>query len=643
MAKSTLPPIDPGLPWHTWAADQVLSQVMTEMEGLSYVAARQRLRQWGPNRLPRQPPRWLTLAQPLTSPWTYLVLAIAAVWQWQTGEGWAIAIVAVLHGALGLWFSFWAEQWRERGTHRQRARARMTQAVVKRDREWLEIPSRAVVVGDVVAMVEGDHPTVDVYVLQATDDLTVNQTQLGGDGSYGKQPGVVVDSGEPLTYSNLIYAGSEISQGEVIGVVVATGAQVFAQRFVVRDHPSLLHQQLRHMRQGWVVVSLAVAIAVGGLSWTKGWPVAGMAVVSVLLSSYPQNWLRLATLVQVMGMRDLAKKRLWVRVPSVMDALARVHTIALVLESDSPMMFDDVRRAGIHWKGLIRANEADAIALGETLGLELHSLLDVPQEWLRMWQQQAPAGAVAFVAHDYHEMGLLRQADVGICYRSCRRDLVDSAGLVLPRLEHDGIIAAILEARAVFDRMQRVVILGMTCAFALLILTLNEAIAGLTIVPIHLLWVGGIVTPLVSLPLILEPTTPTLLLQPRRRFETMLRRGTYLRVLIAVSTVVLSTSLVFWLKYRGETGNFGAARTMALTSLVCAQGFHACAIARHQFLQNIPLIVILVGVLLAQIALVHVPVLNNFLFTEPLAPSEWLIALLAATGVFWIQELIKPS
>jgi magnesium-transporting ATPase (P-type) len=631
--------------------EQVLTQVVSEPEGLSYVAARQRLRQWGPNRLPRKPPRWLALAQPLASVWIYGIAAIAAVWQWQTGEGWAIALVAALHGLLGLWFHLSALQGQERNTQRRQSRGETTQAVVKRDREWLEIPSRAVVVGDVVAMVEGDRPTVDVYVWQASEDLAVNQTELGGDGLYKKQPGIEPNSGDPLTYANLIYAGSEISQGEVIGIVVATGAQVFAQRFVVQDPPSLLHQQLRQMRRGWVPLSLVVAIAVGGLSWGKmaslsweeKWPVAGMAVISLALATYPQNWLRLATLVQVLGIRHLARQRLWVRTPSVLDALGRVHTIALVLESDTPMMFDDVRRAGIHWKGLIRADEADAVALGETLGLELHSLLDVPQEWLRLWQQQAPRGAIAFVAQDQRELGLLRQADVGICHRSCRRDVVDSAGLVLPRPEHDGIVAAILEGRAVFDRMQRVVVLGVTCAFALLILTLNEAIAGLTIVPMHLLWVGGIVTPLVSLPLILEPTSPSLLLQPRRRFETMLRRGTYLRILLAVSAVVLATSLVFWLTYRGETARFATARTMALTCLVCAQGFHACAIARHQFLQNVPLIVVLGGVLLTQVALVHLPILNNLFITEPLAPSEWLISLLAATGVFWIQELIKPS
>ncbi|MEE3719589.1 cation transporting ATPase C-terminal domain-containing protein [Tumidithrix elongata RA019] len=640
------------LPWHYWDRDQVLAQVQSSAEGLSYVAARQRLRQYGANKLPQKPRSLKTLWQPLINPFTYILLATAAFFGFGlrlVAEGIAIAVIGTIHGAIGLALTFWSLKTREVATLGRTQRRQSLPAasvLVQRDGEALDIPARDLVIGDLLILQTGDRPSVDIRLIEASEDLQTNQTSLGGEAIAPKQAteSLALDTAV-LERTNVIYAGTEITAGKGKGIAIATGHTAYWQsHLVVREQPfSALHTQLRTLRRVWVAIVGLVAIAIALLNWQRGADVATTAVVAVLLSTYPQNLLRLATQVQLIGMGTLAKKRLWVRFPSAIDALSRLNTIALILESDITLAIDNLSQAGIRWCGLIRASESDAQALGTVLGIEVFSYFDAPQERLRTWQgdRKGDLKAVAVVGKDIEDIALLRQADVGICDRTCKREIQDSSGLILPREDFRYIPVAILEGRAVFDRLQRFVLLLAASAFTLVLLALGDAVVGFGISPLQMLWVGAIATPLVAIPLLIETTAVELIQQPAYRFQTMLRRGNYLRLLLAVLTMTVAVNLVFWLKYQGDPALLVQARTMAFVTLVFSQALHACAIARHSLFQNIPLAIAVILIATLQVIFVQVVVMGEFMGTVPLSLIEWAIASLAATAVFWLQELVK--
>jgi magnesium-transporting ATPase (P-type) len=148
-----------------------------------------------------------------------------------------------------------------------------------------------------------------------------------------------------------------------------------------------------------------------------------------------------------------------------------------------------------------------------------------------------------------------------------------------------------------------------------------DTAAGFSIPPLQLIWVGAIATPLVAFPLALEPTHESLLSQPAHRFQTMLRPSNYLRILLTVTATITAISLVFWLKYQGQPSLFSQARSMAFVTLGFSQIF----------------------ITICQIAFVQVPWFGDLMSTVPLNGVEWAIAVLSATAVFWVQELIKTS
>ncbi|MFZ4556478.1 MAG: cation transporting ATPase C-terminal domain-containing protein [Pseudanabaena sp.] len=651
-------------PWHQMDVQQVLAALESSTEGLSYVNARQRLRHIGANKLPRSRPVLKVLLQPWIDPLTYLLIGSAIYLQWNGAEGWALIVVGGLHGAIGIAIAVWSIKTREKVSRDrpQRHQNELSNSVmVLRDREEMELPTRDLVIGDLLLLKEGDRPNVDVRLVENSNDLCVNQTNLGGDAISWKQANMTFsENTKPIDCQNMIYAGTEISSGTAKGIVIATGRFTQEQSAIIKEQPfSVIHMELRQLRKVWLGLLILITTAASIFAWQRGITINAMTAAALIVSTYPQNLLRTATQVQLFGMRDLAKQRLWARFPSVLDAIARVTTIVPIIESDvesdMTVSFADLSWGGISWRGLLRASEVEAYAFSQAIGIETYSYFDAPQERIRQWQLnkgQSNKGkgnkaqgnnAVAVIGKDVADIPLLRLADIGICDRTCRKEVQDSAGLILPREDFQYLPIAILEGRAIFDRLQRIALLTATSSFTLAVLTLMDTAAGFSMPPLQLLWIGAIATPIVAFPLVLEPTHESLLFQPAHRFQTMLRSTNYLRILLAVTATITSISVVFWLKYQGQPAMFAQARSMAFVTLGFSQIFHACAIARHSIFSNLPLMLGISFTAICQIILVQMPWFGESMSTVPLNGVEWAIAILSATTVFWVQELIRTN
>jgi magnesium-transporting ATPase (P-type) len=644
--------IDPQQPWHHWEIERVVAELQSELGGLSYVTARQRLRQYGANKLPRRRTYSRILLQPLLNPITYISIAIAILVYYLGSaiDGWALLTVCGLNALLGIGLNWWAIQTREGGSlgrPQRRQNVPSTEAIVLRDREQMHIPARDLVVGDVVMLEEGDRPSVDIRLFSASH-LQVNQTEIGGAAIAPKQADAVLEPDTPmLERSNLVFAGTEVTTGSGVGVVFATGKSAYWQASSVYQQTfSAMHVQLNRLRRLWVMSVGLVVAAIALYAIAQGVNVVAIATVaaSTLVGAYPQQLLRLATQAQLLGMTVLAKKRLWAKFPSALDALGRTTVITLVMESDTALETEELEHAGISWHGLIRASATDAESLGNVMHMKLFSYLDSPGEQMRSWQ--AAEQTVAMLATDPDDIPLLRQADVGITDRGCKKVVQDSCGLILPKEEPQYIAGAIAEGRAAIDKLQRLMLLLLTGTGAIVALVAAATFTDnliTAIVPLQILWTGAIATPLVAFPLIVEPIAASIMNQPAYRFQTIFRRGNYVRLSIAVLTVAATVMIVFWLKYQGLSSALTQARTMAFTTLVFSQVFHAFSLCRRSLVKNMALTIALCAVAIAQLAIVQVPAVGDLFDTVPLDYIEWAIAVLAATPVFWLQEFFRTS
>jgi magnesium-transporting ATPase (P-type) len=645
--------LDAQQPWHSWEIEQVLEQLQSGVEGLSYVAARRRLRQYGSNKLPRQHKYRSIALQVLSNPLTYVVIALALVVQYLNGYGWSILLVGLIHACIGSLLIVWSDRTVELASLGRQERLRSLPAsaiAVKRDGETMEVPTRDLVVGDVVLLQAGMRPTVDLRLLES-EDLQVNQANIGGAAIAPKQADAVLAAETPiLERTNIVLAGSEITAGSGLGIVIATGKNAYWQSAKATSQTfSALHRQLRKLRRWWVIITLAVAIGMGLAAWQLGFNEPIALTAAILVGCYPQNLLRIATLAQLLAIKLLAKKRLWVKYPAAIDALGRIAIIVLVLESDTTLNIEDLSPSGISWQGLIRASADDAISLGQVFGIQVHSYFDSPIERMRNWQaNQQP---VAVMGKELEDIPLLTQADLGISDRSHPREVRDSAGLILPKEDFTYLPLAIAEGRAVFDRLQRMLVLIFTGLATILLLTIAALIGKVafdasldaTLVPMEILWIGAIVTPALAVPFIIEPGLNRIMSQPAAEFQSLTSANNLLKFAAASLTMAIAVIAVFWFKYQGAAASLAQARSMAFTTLVFGQGFFAFALCRRSLLKNMVLVVIMAILVVVQIAFIEVNFLGELLGTVPLTYTEWAIAALASTSVFWVYELLRTN
>jgi Mg2+-importing ATPase len=196
---------------------------VTADAGLSGAEAKRRLAQWGPNAVSSHRARLLpVLWHQLRSPLLVLLL-VAAVASYFTGERGDAVIIGVIVG-LSVGLGFVNEYRAEKAAEALHSQIRH-QAVVIRDGRPVSIDVTALVPGDLVDLGLGDIVPADVRLLEATG-LECEESVLTGESLPAEKDTSAVPRGTPLAeLSGCALMGTVVRAGSGRGVVAATGAR----------------------------------------------------------------------------------------------------------------------------------------------------------------------------------------------------------------------------------------------------------------------------------------------------------------------------------------------------------------------------------------------------------------------------------
>jgi H+-transporting ATPase len=230
--------------------DGVLAQLgVRPDQGLSTSEAQQRLVKFGPNALVEKE---VGLARKLlghfTGPIAFMIEA-AAIVSAVIGHWSDFAIIAGL-----LFFNAALEFWQDRKASNALAALRKglaPEATVMRDGKWLTVEAATLVPGDIVKIRLGVIVPADLRLVGG-DYASVDQAAL---------------TGESLPAAKKVgdeaYSGSVVKQGEMQGVVIATGADTFFGRTakLVAGAGAVSHAQKAMFEIGNFLIVVAVALA----------------------------------------------------------------------------------------------------------------------------------------------------------------------------------------------------------------------------------------------------------------------------------------------------------------------------------------------------------------------------------------------
>lgn len=222
----------------------------TSQDGLSQVEAQARLEKSGYNELVEAPAnpyqKFLTFFWgPI--PWMIEGAAVLSVFVHHWADLGIILTLLVVNALVGFW-----EEYQADNTIAALKKKLALQALVKRDGVWKTIPARELVPGDFIRLHIGDIIPADTKLFDGAP-IQVDQSALTGESL-------------PVTHhpGETVYSGSIMCQGEIDGLVFATGKETYFGKtaHLVESAKKTSHFQKAVIKIGDYLIILALALVI---------------------------------------------------------------------------------------------------------------------------------------------------------------------------------------------------------------------------------------------------------------------------------------------------------------------------------------------------------------------------------------------
>lgn len=320
---------------HALDAKTVLDGLQSSPAGLTRGEAKLRLEKYGPNTLPSaKPPTLLGMfLRQFLSPLIYVLLAAAVVslvLAEFTDAGFIFGVL-VLNAVIGT---------SQEANARRQAEAlkslSVAKAMVQREGDDIELNAAEVVIGDIVLLETGAKVPADLRLV-SSNNLEIDESLLTGESlAVAKDPAAVVEAQAALgDRVNMAFAGTLVTRGRGLGVVVTTGlaTELGAIAELVNARESVLPPLLQRMERFTKLISIIVGVACGvvaAVALAKGHELSEVFLLAVGLAvaAIPEGLPVALTIALAIATSRMGKRNVIVRKLVAVEALGSCTFIA---------------------------------------------------------------------------------------------------------------------------------------------------------------------------------------------------------------------------------------------------------------------------------------------------------------------------
>ncbi|MEC2074643.1 calcium-translocating P-type ATPase, SERCA-type [Metabacillus fastidiosus] len=342
--------------WHEMRLEDVMKSTNSDREaGLSSKEAEKRIQKHGYNELQEaeKPSAFLVfLAQ--FKDFMVLVLLAATLVSGLLGEYIdAIAIIAIviINGVLG----FFQERKAEKSLDALKELS-APQVIALRDGEWIKIPSKQLVPGDIVKFSSGDRIGADLRIISAKS-LEIEESALTGESVPAEKETkpIAGDNVGLGDLTNMAFMGTLVTRGSGVGIVIGTGMKTamgqiadLLQNAETMETP--LQRRLEQLGKILIVVALLLTVLVVVVGVLNGHELYEMflAGVSLAVAAIPEGLPAIVTVALSLGVQRMIKQK------SIVRKLPAVETLgcASVICSDKTGTLTQNKMTVTHiWSG----------------------------------------------------------------------------------------------------------------------------------------------------------------------------------------------------------------------------------------------------------------------------------------------------
>ena len=321
--------------WFTESTANTLSKMKTTVEkGLSSNEAKQRIEQYGTNELQEQDSASALelFIHQFKNPLIF-ILAVGAIVSFMTGhtvDAVAITVIIFINAII----AFWQEYKAQKGMEALKEMAAPT-AQVMRDGEWLSIPAKNIVPGDILKINTGDILAADVRIIEA-NRLSIDEAALTGesepvDKQVTELAGGNIGLGDQI---NMGFMTTIVTSGTGLGVVVGTGMETEVGHIAdmmanTEETKTPMQQRMDTIAKMLLIAGLSVVAVVCAIGLYHGMPWLDILTTGISLSvaAIPEGLPTVVTIVLTMGSTKMVKSNALAKQLSAIETLGSTTVI----------------------------------------------------------------------------------------------------------------------------------------------------------------------------------------------------------------------------------------------------------------------------------------------------------------------------
>ena len=248
--------------------------------------------------------------------------------------GIAIWLVNVINGV----FSFWQEHRASKATDALRNMLSSYSHVIRSGKEQ-KILAEDLVIGDIILLEEGDKISADARLIECSD-LQVNQSTLTGESNPVRKTkdAVLKDDMTRAEIPNLIFAGTNISQGNAKAIVMEIGMRTEFGKIAdltqnVEKEDSPLQKEMDRLTKQLSIIAIGFGVLFFVLAlFLVDQPVASSFIfaLGMIVAFIPEGLLPTVTLALAMGVQRMSKRNALVKTLSSVGTLGSTTVICKI-------------------------------------------------------------------------------------------------------------------------------------------------------------------------------------------------------------------------------------------------------------------------------------------------------------------------
>ncbi len=305
--------------WYVFAQEEIFDKLETSKNGLTDDEVKIRQEKYGPNSLPSgQTISKTTLFFSQFKSSLVYVLIGATLISLALGDhvNAGVIFLAVL---VNVFFGYYQEN-KARNSLAALKKVVTTFCKVLRGGQEHQINSEELVVGDIVFISAGDKISADLRILKA-NGLKLNEAPLTGESNE------VEKTNRPLAgelvlgdQANMVFMGTQVTQGNGLGVVVATGKATELGKIAglvaeTRDADTPLQKKLAVFAKNlsWLAIAICSLIFIAGTILGYDVEQIFLTAVAISVAIIPEGLLVVMTVILTFGMQRILKEKALVK------------------------------------------------------------------------------------------------------------------------------------------------------------------------------------------------------------------------------------------------------------------------------------------------------------------------------------------